>query len=504
MRIAASNILSLSLVFMSGCRSTSGSHLLEQSVGPASVQNLLPLQLNRTWTYKISNAKGSFCQDGQFSMKVTKEEKTKGQTVYAVEGPCGTLGSQFKIDDDKMLISVGGMGWTTFYVSPELNATWTLNGATWRWIRHENSLSILGRTYSDCWVSAMDNNDASRTFCAHVGIVEENNSGGSDHWQLTEASKPVPPAASVENLFPLDSNQTWTYEVSNVTAGYCRPGQFPMKLIEDGQEGGQKLYLADGPCGFSRSFKRDGDSMLINFEGNGWTTFYVKPELNARWNIYGYGWRWIRHEPTLTILDKTYSNCWIAAMGNYATRTFCADVGMVEENNPGGSYLWQLVKKTKSGAARASLQNLLPLKSGKTLTYKVSQALQCNDTVSPMKMRKKEDNQGQAVYEVAGPCNSIRQYKIEGDKMLVNMRNMGWTTFYVKPELNATWTMNGFTWRWVRHEDSLTILGQTYFDCWVSSMGGDTTRTFCSEVGIVEEKNTEGSHLWQLVQDETP
>jgi hypothetical protein len=152
---------------------------------PGSDTRLLPLAVDRAWTYEVTSTYPS-CPSGTVEQRVLGTEMVDGREAFRVRGFCGTEGRTF-VDGDRVedYYDWGPLGWTRQLDEPvEDGHAWTTtNGSATFGMHYE-------RIDDDCWTVVQEVSYTSNwTYCRGVGLTRFEMidlGGGTIRAELTE------------------------------------------------------------------------------------------------------------------------------------------------------------------------------------------------------------------------------------------------------------------------------------------------------------------------------
>ncbi len=123
--------------------------------------SLFPLKQGYEWEYEMEG-RGNlvWCQvpaSKTRKLKVSKEETKAGETFYTVDGTIcsSTLSSLYTVEGDKVFNRNMGAK-LQILEKPADNAGFIVGNTRYRW-KNLNTITVSGKTYSDCWRLKLEN-----------------------------------------------------------------------------------------------------------------------------------------------------------------------------------------------------------------------------------------------------------------------------------------------------------------------------------------------------------
>jgi hypothetical protein len=134
---------------------------------PANDTRLLPLSVDRTWTYEVTSTYPS-CPSGTHEQRVIGTGEIDGRPTFRVRGFCGLEG-ETNVDGDRVEdhYDWGPLGWTRMLDEPvEDGHAWTTtNGSATFGMHYEDA-------GNDCWTVVQEVSYTSTwTYCRGVGLT---------------------------------------------------------------------------------------------------------------------------------------------------------------------------------------------------------------------------------------------------------------------------------------------------------------------------------------------
>ncbi len=160
------------LVFLIACNNSADPSTEPGSDAPTTPpgddDRLLPLTVDRTWTYDVTSTYQS-CPSGVVEQRVIGTETIDGREAFRVRGFCGSEGSTF-VDGDTVedYYDWGPVGWLRQLDEPvEDGHAWTTtNGSATFGMHYERAEG------ADCWTVVQEVSYTSNwTYCRGIGLT---------------------------------------------------------------------------------------------------------------------------------------------------------------------------------------------------------------------------------------------------------------------------------------------------------------------------------------------